>query len=157
MRARLQNSQPLLEGTNLALFTINETTLSQWFKKSTRRNEVKLLLQGLSSTPSQSTAHQPLLPASSRPQPPLPPPRTPHIFPQAEDRIALAHPAPETRDPQALDPLLLPPSDSSTPVSRTTEWRRRKSAAEDAPPRKRKEYSCRICGTPISGGKQLRS
>ena len=128
VRAQLLNSQPLLEGTNLALFTINETTLSQWFKKSTR-HKVYLVFHHRAQ----------LLPASSRPQQPLPPPRTPHISPQAEDRIALAHPAPETRDSQALDPLLLPPSDSSTPVSRTTEWRRRKLAAENAPPRKRKE------------------
>ena len=47
VRSRVFNSQRLLEGTNLALFALNETTLVKWYKNTQRRTEIKLLLQGL--------------------------------------------------------------------------------------------------------------
>ena len=46
VRGWLLNSQTLLEDTNLALYNINDTTLRLWYKDSSRRDEVKVLLQG---------------------------------------------------------------------------------------------------------------
>jgi len=58
VRARLLNSQALLEGTNLVLYTVNETTLLHWYKNSVRRDEIKLLMQGLSLLVCPSRAFQ---------------------------------------------------------------------------------------------------
>lgn len=89
VRRRLLNSQALLEGTNLMLFSINETTLLHWYKNTTRRNEVKMLLQGLPGIPSQSTSSEPLQPALQRPGSPPPPPDNPHVFPEVQDTTGL--------------------------------------------------------------------
>ncbi len=157
VRGRLLNSQPLLEGTNLMLFTINEATLSKWHKNSTRGNEVKMLLQGLPSLPSSTTAVEPLPPALERFTSPPPPPDNPHIFPESEDRRGLAHvrsaPAPNVPTFGVLTSSL--PTTSAP--SRTTEWRwrQKEAAAEEALPRlkkARKEYSCRICNEVMSTG-----
>ena len=85
IRARLLNSQALLEGTNLMLFTINETTLVQWYKGTKRINEIKTLLQGL-ELPPVTTCSRELLPAPLlKPTVPPPPKDDPHILRQLED------------------------------------------------------------------------
>ena len=226
VRARLLNSQSLLEDTNLVLFTINEKTLMQWYKNSTRCNEVKMLLQGLPHIPSQSTAKESLPQALRRPTSYPSPPNTPHTFYEAEDRMGLARvrlfhsstsqkttatfssptvissgylpfsmtPAsnnlastspmmPETSSivtvtttmPETSSVVTTMPETSSVvtvttsmpetssvvtvttsaPISRTTEWRHRKRAAESSQPglkKARKEYSCKSCGQIIRGG-----
>lgn len=180
VRARLLNSQPLLEGTNLVLFSINETTLSRWYKNSTRCTEVKMLLQGLPNIPSSSTATGPLLPALECSTSPPPPPDNPHIFPEAEDRRGLAHvrsapsstatvpllPALEcstSEDRRSLAHVRLASTSSSSStavtVSRTTEWRRRKMASGEEtgptgprPKKARKEYCCKMCNDPMNAG-----
>lgn len=91
VRARLLNSQALLAGTNLMLYTINETTLAKWFKASSRRNEIKLLMQGLSPPqPPLTTDSVSLPPAKIRPAQ-QGPPLFPHRFPEVEDTTGLAN------------------------------------------------------------------
>ncbi len=60
VRVRLLNSQALLEGTNLVLFTINETTLVNWYKHTERVNEIKTLLQGLELSTLSTSSRDPL-------------------------------------------------------------------------------------------------
>ena len=54
VRARLLNSQALIEGTNLVLYHVNKATLVKWYKNAIWRDEIKMLMQGL-SLPSPST------------------------------------------------------------------------------------------------------
>ena len=127
VRARLFNSAALLEGTDLALFPINETTLIRWWKNATRINEIKLLLQGRSFPGSQlSYASESLPSAQSRPCSPPPPPDDPLTFPEPEDtsgqaRVRQSNPAPSTvqdtsstQDPSSKTSSAPGPS-SSTP------------------------------------------
>ena len=74
VRARVFNSQALLEGTNLMLYSINETTLIKWFKDSNRRNEIKLLMEGLSPPQPPLTTVKFLPPAKVWPSTPGPSP-----------------------------------------------------------------------------------
>ena len=68
------------------LYSINETTLIKWFKDSTRINEIKLLMQGLSPPqPPLTTISESLPPAKVRPSSPGPSPLDPHNFPDVED------------------------------------------------------------------------
>ena len=67
VRARLFNSLELLEGTDLALFAINEATLLRWFKMQERRKEVLLLQQGRPVPVEPLCSVQPLPPSQSRP------------------------------------------------------------------------------------------
>ena len=91
VRARIQNSQRLLEGTNLMLYTINQTTLVRWYKDITRRNEIKFLMQGLSlPRPSLTTDSDSLPPAKVLPTRPHLSPINPHSFPEAEDTTGQA-------------------------------------------------------------------
>jgi len=46
LRARIFNSNVILEKTNITLFNVNETTLMAWHKKKSRMEEIKTLLQG---------------------------------------------------------------------------------------------------------------
>ena len=86
VRARLFNSQALLEVTDMMLYSINETTLVKWFTDSVRRNEIKLLMQGLSPPqPPLTTASVSLPQAKVRPSSPGPAPLEPHKFPDIED------------------------------------------------------------------------
>lgn len=125
IRARLLNSQALLEETNLVLYTINETTLVRWYKNTTRRDEVTLLLQGLSLPSPSACSSSTLPPPQARPVVPPPPPDQPHSFPDPEDTLGQAQvqgaPAPTTSS--------TPPPDHTGSISRTTEWRRRKKTA----------------------------
>ena len=91
VRARLLNSQVLLEGTNLMLYAINQTTLVRWHKNSSRRDEIRLLMQGLSPPqPQFTTDPNSLPPAKSLQSGPGPCPLNPHSFPEAEDTTGQA-------------------------------------------------------------------
>lgn len=136
--------------------------------------------------PSQSTSDEPLPPALRRPTSPLSHPDNPHSFAEAEDRMGLAFvrsrfhsastsPVTTTSLPSITVSSILPSNSKvsastsvssdvvtvitsvpSVPVSRTTEWRHRKRAAEtdcSEPKKARKEYCCRVCGQVIRGGK----
>ena len=80
------NSQALLKGTNVVLFNITEATLVRWYKNTTRRDEIKQLMQGL-STPlaTMSTASETLPPPVKHPSTPLSCPPEPHSFSEPED------------------------------------------------------------------------
>ena len=84
IRARLLNS-PVLEDTNLMLYSINETTLIKWFKNEVRRDEITLLMQGLSPPQQPLCAAESLPPAQELSASPGPPPVNPHIITEPED------------------------------------------------------------------------
>ena len=178
IRARLFNSQALLEGTNLVLFTINEATLVQWFKNSTRISEIRNLMQGIPSSLPPPCASEPLPLPKDRPSLPPPPPEEPHTFTEPEDTTGQAQ---GRRRRPVTATLLSQPSTSAAAllseaatsasttsadadpgflggevtvksesvVSGTTEWRHRK---KNLPPpgKPRKVYSCRMCSRPMS-------
>ena len=80
VRARMRNSEEL-EGVNLVLYTVNETSLVRWYKDQTRRDEIKILMQGQAlSCAADKLAADKLPPAQERPSLPNPPPKKPHIF-----------------------------------------------------------------------------
>lgn len=85
---RVQQCQALLEGTNLMLYAINQTTL---VKNSSGRDEIQLLMQGLSPPQPQFTTDPNSLPPAKSPQSgPGPSPLNRHSFPEAEDGIGQA-------------------------------------------------------------------
>ena len=84
IRARILNS-PVLEETNLMLYSINETTLIKWFKNEVRRDEITLLMQGLTPPQQPLCANESLPPARKLPSSPGPPPDNPHIITEPED------------------------------------------------------------------------
>ena len=166
VRARIQNSQRLLEGTNLMLYTINQTTLVRWYKDITRRNEIKFLMQGLSlPRPSLTTDSDSLPPAKVLPTRPHLSPINPHSFPEAEDTTGQARVRGSTSTPSLLgpsdEPIAIPlsttgPSTSTStspcvsgpppPVSRTTEWRHKKTGCGQAA----RSYKCKVCKQPMT-------
>ena len=89
IRARLLNS-PVLEETNLMLYSINETTLIKWFKNEVRRDEITLLMQGLSPPQQPLCATESLPPARKLPSSPHPSPVNPHIITEPEDTTGTA-------------------------------------------------------------------
>ena len=88
LRSRLFNSQPLMEGTGIFLFPINETTLKKWYKENQRRNEVKQLLQG-AQLPQREVLQGQLPPNVLATTAPHPPPQ-PHIRTEPEDTTGQA-------------------------------------------------------------------
>ncbi len=85
VRGRLLNSSRLLEDTNLVLFNINEATLVRWYKGTTRINEVKMLLQGVTTPAPSSCSATPLLQPMDRPtKPPSAPLSTAFVFEEPE-------------------------------------------------------------------------
>ena len=88
LRARLLNSHYLIENTNMALYVINEATLRMWFKDKVRREEVRLLLQGVSSLPQWECATN-LPKALDKPTTP-PDVSSPHLFEEPEDTTGQA-------------------------------------------------------------------
>lgn len=155
MRARLLNSQELLEGTNMVLYNI-EATLIRWCKDSIRRNEIKLLMQGPPLPRVESCTTDELPPAQQCPSSPPPPPVQLHVFPEPEDTVGQAQVRHSTI--AAALAVVPPPSPGTseppvpTSVSWTTDWRRRKAAAKGSEPGKPgwKEYSCQVCKRPMS-------
>ena len=120
IRARLYNSHKLLKDTNMVLFCINETTLIRWYKNVTRRDEIKMLLQGRTPPPPPShfTSQQPLpLPQELPPGLPLAPSEC-HVFNEPEDTTGQAR-------VRGIPSTGIPPT-SNPPGSRTTDWRHRK-------------------------------
>ena len=91
MQARLVNSQRLLEDTNLTLFTINERTLVSWYKDTVRRDEIKILMQGLSLPAPPFCSSILLPPAQQCPSAPPDPPPQEHQFVEPQDRTGLAN------------------------------------------------------------------
>lgn len=167
IRARLCNSYKLLEETNITLFNINATTLVKWYKNTSRRDEVKMLMQGILPPSADLTSQQPLLPAGTLPPGPLPAPMESHEFEEPEDTTGQAR----VRGTQS-NPPLLPTTVVPTPANQTADWCHREKAAAAsgsgsssssstvAPTRpllptstttkQRKVYSCRICGKPMA-------
>ena len=133
----------------MLLFNINEATLIRWYKDSIRRNEIKLLMQGLPLPHMESCTTDELPPAQQHPSSPPPPPVQPHVFREPEDAVGQAQvrhgtiTAPLAVVPPPIPGISEPPM--PTFVSRTTEWRRRKAAAAGSEPGK--EYSWRFCAT----------
>ena len=84
IRARFLNTTAL-DRVNLVLFTINETTRVKWYKNDVRRDEIRMLMQGLPPSQPQLCADDDLLPAKELPSSPAPPPVKLHSFPEAED------------------------------------------------------------------------
>lgn len=124
-----------------------------WYKNTTRTNEIKMLMQGLS-------VPQPTICASSGlPNPKARPTAPPHDFDESDDTRGQAK---VRRDPS----VSCTNTTCTTPtlVSRTTQWRQRRKAGTcttvtSTPAvatttatthRIRKEYCCRICGRPMS-------
>ena len=83
-------SHALLEGTNLALFPINKANLLRWYKNTSRREEVMMLLQGVGIPRPDLCVTSPL--PSVKIQPSFPPPHThdPHPFPEPQDMVGQA-------------------------------------------------------------------
>ena len=149
VRARLLNSQARLEGTNLALFNI-ETTLIRWYKDSVRRDEIKLLMQGLSPPQPELCATDRLSPAQSLPSSSGQPPSTPHTFPESEDTTGQAK-VRGVGSTSVLDSCTTAtdPTPTGPPQSRTTAWRHKKGKQKEEGSH-RKICSCRICHMPMS-------
>lgn len=85
---------------------------------------------------------------------PPPPPQDPHVFSEQEDTIGQVK---LRNDPEPSEPAMV----AVTPISRTTEWCRKKKAAAlaaaastitttDTPAKPRKEYTCRHCKKAMS-------
>ena len=168
--ARLFNSQALLSDTGLALYSLNETQISLWFKNKTRREEVVTLLQGRSLPGKRETAAEPLPKPRKRQRivslaPPI-------QITEPEDRSGQAkirrrfvpiaiRPAvslPSTSAATALNVLVPAVSSSASrestveevpvpPMSRTTAWRHRKKVGDV---KLRKVYCCQVCHAPAS-------
>ena len=141
--------------------------LVKWYKNTTRRDEVKMLMQGILPPSADLTSQQPLLPARTLPPGPLPAPMESHEFEEPEDTTGQAR----VRGTQS-NPPLLPTTVVPTPANQTADWCHREKAAAAsgsgsssssstvAPTRpllptstttkQRKVYSCRICGKPMA-------
>ena len=115
VRARLLNSQALLEETNLVLYNLNEATLIRWYKNSIRRDEIKTLTQGLSLPLEQPCATDPLPPAQERPSSPGAAGEHEHLIEEPEDTTGQA------KVKGSVTPAASLASDATT-VSRTTAW-----------------------------------
>jgi hypothetical protein len=156
IRGRLLYSEDVLQGTNLCLPFLNETTIKLWYKNATRRNEITTLLQGLQLPTPDLTASSSLPAAAELPvsAPPVAADVHRHVMADNEDRRgqatvrghSTAPPAASTSSASAvsLPPAIAGPSTASddhqlpvdepsqpvTAVSRTTAWRKRKKEVE---------------------------
>ena len=144
----------------------------RWYKNTTRTNEVRTLMQGLSLPSPSMVSASPLSPVQSRPTELPPPPQQPLTFEDLPDTVGQAWVNDSSADPSTSS--MQPPSTSSTQppfpstlslastvtvatTSRTTDWRRRKREAETSYSVKkqrveRKGYTCRSCGQPMNKG-----
>ena len=111
---------------------------ARWYKCAIRRDEVKLLMQGL-SLPARNLCSASTLPAAQhRPTSPQPPPKQPHVFEEAVDTVGRARvrgmppptlmvspakPTYSSNDTTTLPGVIIPT------VSRTTQWRQRRKAS----------------------------
>lgn len=149
LRARLLNSQPLLDDTNMMLYSINETTLTRWFKNKTRIDEIRNLMQGLSlpSIPVCSTSSLP--PAKVLQPAPPPPPLHPYTFEEPDDTSGTAVVQHSSSSSALTSAAPVYTHTVQPPVSRTTKWRRKK-AEKQRQKKQRKVYTCRICRQPMT-------
>ena len=132
IQACLSNTTAL-EGLNLVLFAINETTLVKWYKEDIRRDKIRMLMQGLPPPQHQQVAQDDLPPAKELPSLPAPLPVIPHVLEEAEDTSGQAmirkssfHPpagsgssGPIAPDPTA-DPTLDPTLSTTDPTADPT-------------------------------------
>ena len=88
IRVRLFNSQELLEGTSLALFPINKTTLVRWYKNYVKRDQIKMLMEGLELLFPNLYSSTSLLPA--QPLSTTSPINDPHPFSEPPDTMGQA-------------------------------------------------------------------
>ena len=155
IRARVLNSASVLEGTTLALYPINKATLLRWYKNTTRRDEIKTLMQGLNPPIPRPCSFLPLPPAKRLCVLPPEPPQQPHEFPSPEDTSGQAKvrnkgskttassvqsgssSSASTESSTVISQTGEPSSSATTPStptvvkppSRTTVWRQKKAAA----------------------------
>lgn len=137
-----------------------------------RRDEIKILTQGLSLPHTSICASTPLPPAQQLSSSPPPPPHQPHLFNEPEDTTGMAQVRVWSYTTQTSFSSVTSPSSSGTTftssaivtteetqleevevktapaIPRTTEWRQRKKAA--AGTIKRKVYTCRVCNQPMT-------
>ena len=156
--------------TDVALYSINETTLRKWYQDSVRNDEVKLLLKGKQIPNPPMCSSEPLADAQRINPDSYQPPTDPHQFeepdqditgqlaskrssksqgniPPPHDLVQFTHLVPP--QPLTQPATSQPPTQSTAGPSRTTQWRWKKQ--ESLPTcRSRKVYSCRKCGSPIS-------
>ncbi len=85
----------------------------RWYKDTTRRNEVRILLQGQSLPPPIVVSAVPLPSLQTRPTEPPPPPEDPLTFPEADDTVGVAR----VRVRRGPLPIATP---SSSPTFHTT-------------------------------------
>lgn len=160
---------------DIALCSINETTLKKWFQDTVRLEEVKILLQG-KRLPDPPMCFTYPLPAAQQIDPDdYQPPTDPHYFNEPEDLtgrfvnrrknaartnvpLLTSVPTEERTQPSTQPPAPHPSTQPPAPQvtlevstqpepSRTTVWRWRK---QDSEPKSRKVYSCRKFGSPMS-------
>ena len=155
IRSRVLNSASVLEGTTLALYPINKATLLRWYKNTTRRDEIKTLMQGLNPPTPRPCSFLPLPPAKRLCVLPPEPPQQPHEFPSPEDTSGQAKvrnkgskttassvqsgslSSASTESSTVISQMGEPSSSATTPStsavvkppSRTTVWRQKKAAA----------------------------
>ncbi|XP_065898953.1 uncharacterized protein [Dysidea avara] len=147
IRARVYNSPQLLEGTNLALYHVNQNGLQKWLKGQTRKKEIVTLMQGLKLTVPSLCSSKNLPPVQDQPSSSPPPPEPHHQITEPEDTTGQAR------------KRTISSSGTLGTVSRTQEWRiqrkqRLKAAATAGldvdnlppPPRKRqKQHKTHKC------------
>lgn len=118
-----------------------------------------MLMQGLSLPSPSPSSSTPLPPPCQRPTTAPPPPSEPHTYEEIEDTTGMARVKGSTA---TFSPVITTTATTATTnadpsiiaktvvksVSRTTDWRQRKGGQT-----KRKEYSCRVCGNPMTAGK----
>lgn len=90
LRGCIFNSEKLQEETNLVLFSGNESSLKTWYKNSVRRDEVKILLQGI-SLPNPPLCAENELPSPMVPNPIPVIPHNPIVFREHEDTAGQAN------------------------------------------------------------------
>ena len=178
IRARVLNSTSIMQGTKLMLINLNEYTLLRWYKNSSRRDESRLLMQGLTLPQPEPCATDTLPPPQVLPASPPAPPEDSHMFEEAPDQTGKARvrdtssvvipvaPLPHTTDTtpivqtststtlvattSATLVATTSSSTSSTPTSRVTQWRHRKAGKDKDTIAKRKVYCCSVCNQPVS-------
>ena len=126
IRARLYNSQALLEGTNLMLYNLNEGVLvillrilklhytyfcvqTRWYKNTVRRDEIAMLLQGLTLPTPNTCAAANLPPALEQPSSPPSSPVEPFQFIEPEDTYGQVRPQQRSEPRSRFSNITLPP------------------------------------------------
>ena len=146
LQKKLLNSHTLLEGTNMMLYPTNETCLIRWYKKNSRIEEIRRLMQGLSpqNLPECSSTSLPL--ARELPLEPSSPPLHPHVFEEPVTPFQDSVSASPSSDQTKPGPSRIPPASAS----RTTKWRHKKAGEKARQKKQRKIYSCSTSRQPMS-------